>query len=244
MRHKYAEIFCWKNVSIFCCAKATHIFSAKNIRILYIESAKTVNEMTLNELINLTMFWTTGPSFVVEHSSFASICLMGHSIRKCLCANVDNWKPRSAWASTQSDQVLHFPLTEALHSTECMNGTLCMRGMIWICILRMFRDTRSSSYIIFVFFANRYDYTLAREYNWNVKNKLTRGYEETYFMVFREDGCFYDELETRWGNVGIFQIPEPWMGQSLGKIILLFFLVLCENMFYVSRMILKVKQIK
>lgn len=42
-----------------------------------------------------------------------------------------------------------------------------------------------------------YDYTLAREYNWNVKNKLTRGYEETYFMVFREDGCFYDELETR-----------------------------------------------
>ena len=48
---------CWnfwpKNVSSFCSAKATakatHIFSAKNIRILYIESAKTVNEMTLNE---------------------------------------------------------------------------------------------------------------------------------------------------------------------------------------------------
>ena len=35
-------------------AKATHIFSAKNIRILYIESAKTVNEMTLNELVKLT----------------------------------------------------------------------------------------------------------------------------------------------------------------------------------------------
>ena len=45
---------------------ATHIFSAKNIRILYIESAKTVNEMTLNELVKLTMLWTTGPwSFVV-----------------------------------------------------------------------------------------------------------------------------------------------------------------------------------
>ena len=27
-------------------------FSAKNIRILYIESAKTVNEKTLNELVN------------------------------------------------------------------------------------------------------------------------------------------------------------------------------------------------
>ena len=58
---KYAEIFCWKNVSSFYSAKATHIFSAKNIRILYIESAKTVNEMTLNELVQLTMLWTTGP---------------------------------------------------------------------------------------------------------------------------------------------------------------------------------------
>ena len=35
-------------------AKATHIFSAKNIRILYIESAKIVNEMTLNEFVKLT----------------------------------------------------------------------------------------------------------------------------------------------------------------------------------------------
>ena len=36
-------------------AKATHIISAKNIRILYTESVKTVNEMTLNELVKLTM---------------------------------------------------------------------------------------------------------------------------------------------------------------------------------------------
>ena len=33
---------------------STHIFSAKNIRILYTESAKTVNEITLNELVKLT----------------------------------------------------------------------------------------------------------------------------------------------------------------------------------------------
>ena len=46
--------FLLKNVSSFCSAKATHIFSAKNIRILYIESAKIVNEMTLNELVKLT----------------------------------------------------------------------------------------------------------------------------------------------------------------------------------------------
>ena len=35
-------------------AFAVHIFSAKNIRILYIESAKTVDKMTLNELVKLT----------------------------------------------------------------------------------------------------------------------------------------------------------------------------------------------
>ena len=32
-----------------------------NIRILCIESAKTVNEMTLNELVKLMTLWTTGP---------------------------------------------------------------------------------------------------------------------------------------------------------------------------------------
>ena len=48
------NFFAEKNVSSFCSAKATHIFSAKNFRILYIESAKTVNEMTLNELVKLT----------------------------------------------------------------------------------------------------------------------------------------------------------------------------------------------
>ena len=66
MKCKYAEIFCWKNVSSFCRAKATHIFSAKNIRILYIESAKMVNEMTLNELVKLTTLWTTGPCIIAK----------------------------------------------------------------------------------------------------------------------------------------------------------------------------------
>ena len=66
MISKYAEIFCWKNVSSFCSAKATHIFSAKNISILYIESAKTVNEMTLNELVKLTTLWTTGPGCLIN----------------------------------------------------------------------------------------------------------------------------------------------------------------------------------
>ena len=75
MIHKYAEIFCWKNVSSFCSAKATHILSAKNIRLLYIESTKTVNKMTLNALVKLMTLWTTGPSclfrlYIVCHSGF------------------------------------------------------------------------------------------------------------------------------------------------------------------------------
>ena len=69
MIRKYAESFCWKNVSSFCSAKATHIFSAKNIRILCIESARTVNEMTLNELIKLTTLWTTGPCLLFDDLS-------------------------------------------------------------------------------------------------------------------------------------------------------------------------------
>ena len=78
MIRKYAEIFCWKNMSSFCNAKATHIFSAKNISILCIESAKTVNEMTLNELVKLTTLWTTGPwpfdlSFHCWYYSFGNL---------------------------------------------------------------------------------------------------------------------------------------------------------------------------
>ena len=65
---------CWnflrKNVSSFCIAKATHIFSAKNFRKFYIESAKTVNEMTLNELVKLTTLWTTGPRAIMTYSSW------------------------------------------------------------------------------------------------------------------------------------------------------------------------------
>ena len=62
MIRKYADIFCWKNVRSLCSAKTTHIFSAKNIRILYIESPKSVNQMTLNELVKLTTLWTIGSS--------------------------------------------------------------------------------------------------------------------------------------------------------------------------------------
>ena len=66
---------CW-NYLLKKMWKATYFFSAKHFRILYIESAKTVNEMTLNELVKLTTLSTTGPcswstwftlAFLFEH---------------------------------------------------------------------------------------------------------------------------------------------------------------------------------
>ena len=32
-------------------------------KIVYIESAKTINEMTIKELVKLTTLWTTGPRY-------------------------------------------------------------------------------------------------------------------------------------------------------------------------------------
>ena len=42
-----------------------------------------------------------------------------------------------------------------------------------------------------------YEYKMAREYNWIVKSKAHKGYEENYFVVQRDDGLYYNELETR-----------------------------------------------
>uniref|UniRef100_A0A0K2T7M0 RNA polymerase II-associated factor 1 homolog n=1 Tax=Lepeophtheirus salmonis TaxID=72036 RepID=A0A0K2T7M0_LEPSM len=42
-----------------------------------------------------------------------------------------------------------------------------------------------------------YEYKMAREYNWNVKSKANKGYEENFFFVVRNDGIYYNELETR-----------------------------------------------
>lgn len=42
-----------------------------------------------------------------------------------------------------------------------------------------------------------YEYMMAREYNWTVKSKASRGYEENYFLVLRQDGAYFNELETR-----------------------------------------------
>ena len=50
----------------FAVQKLLTFFQQKISALLYIESAKTVNEMTLNELVKLTTLWTTGPCLLKQ----------------------------------------------------------------------------------------------------------------------------------------------------------------------------------
>ena len=57
----YMLFFCWKNVSSFCkCKSYSHFFSKNNYE-LDIVLTRTVNILITNELVKLTMLWTTGP---------------------------------------------------------------------------------------------------------------------------------------------------------------------------------------
>ena len=55
------KFFAEKMWVAFAVQKLLTFFSAKNIRILCIKSAKIFNKMTLNEFVKLTRLWTTGP---------------------------------------------------------------------------------------------------------------------------------------------------------------------------------------
>ena len=57
----YANIFAEKNVSRFCICKSYSHFFSKNTCELNILLTRTVNILTTNELVKLTMLWTTGP---------------------------------------------------------------------------------------------------------------------------------------------------------------------------------------
>uniref|UniRef100_A0A674DAP8 RNA polymerase II-associated factor 1 homolog n=1 Tax=Salmo trutta TaxID=8032 RepID=A0A674DAP8_SALTR len=55
-----------------------------------------------------------------------------------------------------------------------------------------------------------YDYKIAREYNWNVKNKASKGYEENYFFIFRDgDGHYFQSVETTDARKAQLENHEP-----------------------------------
>ena len=94
------------------CCKSYHIFSAKNIRILYIESAKTVNEMTLNELVKLTTFWTTWAWSIVflisPQKHILWVCSKCHGPHHMFCGEIRQisilfgWKRHHIWSYDSS----------------------------------------------------------------------------------------------------------------------------------------------
>ena len=53
--------FCRKNLRSFCSAKASRIFSTKNFSVFDYKVIKHLTSWPLNELVKLTMLWTTGP---------------------------------------------------------------------------------------------------------------------------------------------------------------------------------------
>ena len=129
--------FWWKNVSSFCSAKATHIFSAKNIRILYIESAKTVNEMTLNELVKLTMLWTTGVLHPLQHYLSHTDMMEGWNVRFCamMHGTVMSWilppmgfQPGSLYSEVRS---ANHSATQTLTTCQVMGQTTTT---CWLCL--------------------------------------------------------------------------------------------------------------
>ena len=55
------QYFLLKKVKSFCIAKASLIFSIKNISVFGCKAVKHLTNWPLNELIKLKMLWTTGP---------------------------------------------------------------------------------------------------------------------------------------------------------------------------------------
>ena len=68
----YANIFAEKNVSSFyICKSYSHLFSKNNHK-LDIVLTRKVNILTINELIRLTLLWTTRPRFFNTSNLFVS----------------------------------------------------------------------------------------------------------------------------------------------------------------------------
>ena len=79
----------------FAVQKLLTFSQQKIIIILYIESAKTVNEMTLNKLVKLTMLWTTGPrnaKYLHVDNEDWSICVDVQAVLSLHWANMSEGK--------------------------------------------------------------------------------------------------------------------------------------------------------
>jgi hypothetical protein len=83
-----------------------------------------------------------------------------------------------------------------------------------------------------------YEYKMAREYNWNVKSKASKGYEENYFLVIRQDGVYYNELETRYG---VKHKLCMFTKTSTLQIVILYFMAFIDIMICINAVLLRSK---
>ncbi|VDM27602.1 unnamed protein product [Toxocara canis] len=78
---------------------------------------------------------------------------------------------------------------------------LCLCGA-WCWLSEMIRDVLLKGRLAFDMLTSSahysYEYYSVRDYNWLVRNKSTKGYEQDNFLFsFRDTGVYYNELETR-----------------------------------------------
>ena len=74
----------------FAVQKLLTFFQQKILEYLYIESAKTVNEMTLKELVKLTTLWTSGP-WILHLSGALSMNLAWSPVTIWLICLFQHW---------------------------------------------------------------------------------------------------------------------------------------------------------
>ena len=98
---QYSDIFCWKNVSSFCTAKATHIFSAKNFSIFAYHDVN-FNELLTNDTVS---FEQLGPGHLPSLIRVFAVHSMGSQGPKLHHADCKDW---SDWADAQADLSLRW----------------------------------------------------------------------------------------------------------------------------------------
>ena len=151
------------------CKSYSYIYSAKNIRILYIESAKTVNEMTLNEVVKLTTFWTTGPWTLMKCKTFPSTNQIAWNV------SLKSWSDKrvNKNANLLKNSLQLFPLIPQLYWLLISVLFACI-----VCLfvfLHSFADRREYSHNIFLISLRNIFCVYSLEApHWSVSNKYSQ----------------------------------------------------------------------
>ena len=99
----------------FCIANASHIFSTKNFSVFGYKLVKHLTSWPLNELVKLTMIWTTGPRAFERQTLnsskvIAQRCLyqvLKRSMRDAISYNVSYFKTFPIWRPRQKHKMAY-----------------------------------------------------------------------------------------------------------------------------------------